>query len=200
MTREVILEKLSNINICVTNITYTYDIGLMFDVLSSEGVASEQGYNFSQWPCFKFPITNDFRNLIQRIKGGEEIDDDELLSNSVFKEICTVHGYNDSFVVCDDTFTRCRKLIQEEAMALDDTLNSFYAYISLENWSVNLKFFSTYKEIEKYFKDECCHLSFIPWAELNDEELEGWYKVAEENDWDGVPYMEISDNSLIGNL
>ena len=67
MTREVILEKLSNINICVTNITYTYDIGLMFDVLSSEGVASEQGYNFSQWPCFKFPITNDFRNTTELI-------------------------------------------------------------------------------------------------------------------------------------
>ena len=41
---------------------------------------------------------------------------------------------------------------------------------------------------------------FYTLAELNDEELEGWYKVAEENDWDGIPYMEISDNSLIGNL
>jgi hypothetical protein len=195
MSREEILEKLSNINICVANITYTYDIGLMFDVLSSVGIASEQGYNFSQWPCFKFPITNDFRNLIHRIKDGKEIDDNELLSNSVFKEICTVHGYNDSFMVCDTTLTKCIRLIQEEAKVLDDTLNSFYAYVSIENWSVNLKFFSTYKDLVNYFKDECGYLSFIPWEEMNDDELEGWYQVAEENDWDGVPYMEISGNN-----
>ena len=195
MSREEILEKLSNINICVANITYTYDIGLMFGVLSSVGIASEQGYNFSQWPCFKFPITNDFRNLIHRIKDGKEIDDNELLSNSVFKEICTVHGHNDSFMVCDTTLTKCTRLIQEEAKVLDDTLNSFYAYVSIENWSVNLKFFSTYKDLVNYFKDECGYLSFIPWAEMNDDELEGWYQVAEENDWDGVPYMEISGNN-----
>ncbi len=194
MARGEILAKLSSINFCVANITYTYDIGLMFDVLSSVGVASEQGYNFSQWPCFKFPVTNEVRSLIHRIKDGEEIDKDELLNNSVFREICTVHVYNESFIVCDDTLAKCIKQIHKEVKVLDDTLNSFYAYVSLEDWSVSIKFFSTYNDMANYFKDECCHLSFIPWAEMNDEELEGWYQVAEKNDWDGVPYMEINGN------
>jgi len=194
MARGEILAKLSSINFCVANITYTYDIGLMFDVLSSVGVASEQGYNFSQWPCFKFPVTNEVRSLIHRIKDGEEIDKDELLNNSVFREICTVHVYNESFIVCDDTLAKCTKQIHNEVKVLDDTLNSFYAYVSLEDWSVSIKFFSTYNDMANYFKDECCHLSFIPWIEMNDEELEGWYQVAEKNDWDGVPYMEINGN------
>ena len=194
MTREELLAKLSNINICVANNTYTYDIGLMFDMLTSDGAASEQGYNFSQWPCFKFSITDDFKNIVRSIKNGEEIDGDELLNNSIIKEICTIHGYNDSFVVCDETLSACIKAIIEEAKAIDDTLDSFYTYASIENWAIKVKFFSAYEDMVLFFKNECGYLDFTCWNEMSDEELEEWYNVAEENGWDGVPYMEINDD------
>ena len=194
MTREEILAKLSNINICVANITYTYDIGLMFDVLSSDGVAYEQGYNFSQWPCFKFSNTKDFKKIVRRIMNDEKIDGDELLNNSIIKEVCTIHGYNDSFVVCDETLSACIKAIKEEAKAIDDTLDSFYTYASIENWEVKVKFFSAYEDMVLFFKDECSHLSFTDWNDMSDEELEEWYNEAEENGWDGVPYMEINND------
>ena len=29
---------------------------------------------------------------------------------------------------------------------------------------------------------------------MSDEELEEWYNEAEENGWDGVPYMEINND------
>ncbi len=194
MTRSEIITELSKIHLCVANITYTYDIGLVFDVLTSDGAASEQGYNYSQWPCFKYSITDDFKNIIRRIKNDEIIDDNELLNNSIIKEICTIHGYNDSFVVCDETLVACIKAIRGEIKAIDDTLVSFYAYVSLENWNVKVKFFSTYKGITLFFKNECCHLDFTCWNEMSNEELEEWYNVAEENGFEGVPYMEIDDN------
>jgi len=194
MTRSEIISKLSKITLCVANITYTYDIGLMFDVLTSDGAASEQGYNFSQWPCFKFSITDDFKNIVRRITNNEEIDGDELLNNSIIKEICTIHGYNDPFVVCDETLSACIKAIIEEAKTFDDTLDSFYTYASIEDWDVKVKFFSAYEDMVLFFKDECSHLSFTDWNDMSDEELEEWYNEAEENGWDGVPYMEINDD------
>lgn len=193
MIRTEIISKLSKITLCVANVTYTYDIGLFFDVLTSEGAASEQGYNFSQWPCFKFSITKDFKNIIRRIKGGEIIDDNELLNNSVIKEICTIHGYNDSFMVCDETLSACIKAIREEIKVIDDTLDSFYVYASIENWAVKVKFFSEYEDMALNFKDECSHLSFVGWDEMSDDELEEWYNVAEENDFEGVPYIKINE-------
>ena len=193
MTRSEIISKLSKITLCVANITYTYDIGLFFDVLTSEGAASEQGYNFSQWPCFKFSITDNFKNIVRRIKNGEEIDGDELLNNSIIKEICTIHGYNDSFVVCDETLSACIEAIREEAKAIDDTLDSFYTCARIENWEVKVKFFSAYEDLILFFKEECSHLVLTGWNEMSDEELEEWYNAAEENGWEGVPYMEMND-------
>ena len=30
---------------------------------------------------------------------------------------------------------------------------------------------------------------------MSDAELEEWYHVAEENNWEGLPYMEVYDNA-----
>lgn len=193
MTREEMISKLSGIKVCAANITYTYDVGLFFDVLSSEGVLSTQGYNYSQWPCFKYFISDDFKTLVRRIKNGEDIDDNELLHNKIIKEICTIHEYGVSFVVCDETLAAFIKTIREEIKTIDDTQNSFYAYVSIENWDVKVKFFSAYEDMVLFFEDECSHLALTGWNEMSDEELEEWYNVAEENGWDGVPYMEIND-------
>ena len=57
------LSKLSSMKVYVANVTYTYDIGIMFDLLSSEGVSSEEGYNINQWPCFKINMTEQTREL-----------------------------------------------------------------------------------------------------------------------------------------
>ena len=63
MERKEMLSKLSSMKVCVANVTYTYDIGIMFDLLSSEGVSSEEGYNINQWPCFKINMTEQTRVL-----------------------------------------------------------------------------------------------------------------------------------------
>ena len=45
--------------------------------------------------------------------------------------------------------------------------------------------------------EECSHLSCYTWDEMSDEELEEWYHVAEENDWEGLPYMEINEEETV---
>ena len=193
MTRKELVAKLRTIDICVSNITYTYDIGLMFDVLSSKGASSEQGYNYSQWPCFRLNASEETKVLISRLKEDEEINDDELLSNVFVREICTCHGYHESFLVGGKVLAECLKLIREGSKQIDCSSEYFYAYITLNDWNIQVHFFSNYKDLETFFKDECSHLSCRTWDEMSDEELEGWYHIAEENDWGGVPYIEISD-------
>lgn len=197
MTRIERIAKLRTIDICVANITYTYDIGLMFDVLSSEGVASEQGCNFSQWPCFKLNISEETKVLISRLKKGEEISDDELLSNKIFREICTFHGYHETFVVGDKILVECLKQIREGSKHINFTSEYFYAYITLDDWNIQVHFFSNYKDLKSYFKEDCGHLSCYTWDEMSDEELEEWYHVAEENDWEGLPFMVINEEEKV---
>lgn len=197
MTRVEQIAKLRLIDICIANITYTYDIGLMFDVLSSEGVASEQGYNFGQWPCFKLNVSEETKVLISRLKKGEEISDEELLSNKIFHEICTYHGYQKAFVVGDKVLAECLKLIREGSKFIYFTSEYFYAYVTLDDWNIQVHFFSNYKDLKSFFKESCGHLSYYTWDEMSDEELEGWYYVAEGNDWEGLPYMEINEEKMV---
>ena len=195
MTRSEIILALSKINLFVANITYTYDIGLMFDVLSSDGVASEQGYNFSQWPCLKLNISEKTKVLISRLNKGEEISDEDLLGNEIFREICTFHGYHESFIVGDKVLEECLKLIREGCKHIDLTSEHFYAYVTLDEWNIQVHFFSDYKDLKSFFMEECSHLSCYTWDEMSDAELEEWYHVAEENNWEGLPYMEVYDNA-----
>lgn len=186
------INKLSTIDICVANITYTYDIGLMFDVLSSEGVSSEEGYNIGQWPCFKLTLSNKTKEIIYQLKNGQKIEDKCLLENKLFRELCTYHSYNGNYLVDDETLATCLDYIKTGLKEIDDQLASIYAYVSLEDWDFCLSFFPTYSEMVEFFYERwngyCRN-----WEEMNNEEIEKWYNIAEENKWGGVPYMEVNE-------
>ena len=67
MTMEDKKTKLLKVKICVVGITYTYDIGLFFSVITKDGVYFEEGYNLSMWPCIKLSINDEVRDLKKRI-------------------------------------------------------------------------------------------------------------------------------------
>lgn len=194
MTRDEMISKLHTISACVANITYTYDIGLVFDLLCSRGVCSETGCNIGQWPCFKLIISEETKQIVSRVKKGENVTDEELLENKVIKELCTFHSYSDSWLVEGESLARCISQIRDGLKSVCGIQDSYYAYVTLEDWNVCVAFFTTYSEMKNYFykkwfdEDNC-----IAWKDMSDDEPEAWYNVAEENDWDSVPYMEIND-------
>lgn len=191
MNREELISKLSSIKVCVANITYTYDVCLFFDVLSGEGVHSEQGYNIGQWPCFKLNIPEDTSHLISRLKRGEVMTVDELLENNTIRELCTYHSYANSWLVEGDTLIKCISQVKEGLKEIEGIPNSLYAYVSLDDWNVCEAFFLTYKELQDYFLQKW-NYDCKPWKDISDEELKEWYQIAEENGWEGIPYMEIN--------
>ena len=191
MERKEILSKLSRMKVCVANVTYTYDIGIMFDLLSSEGVSSEEGYNINQWPCFKVNMSEQTRDLFSLLKKGEQLDKNELLKNNVIKQLCTYHSYQESDLVNDELIDMCLDYIRKEVKNVDCTKEFIYVFVCFD-YIECLKLFSTYSEMEAFFFEQ--FNSFCrSWEEMDDEELENWYKTAEENDWEGVPLMEIKD-------
>ncbi len=194
MKREEMILKLHSIDICVVNITYTQDIGIMFDILSSRGISSDNGCNYSQWPCLKFVISEGTRSLIAKINMGKEVSDDEICRNTIFRELCSLYGYNEYPVTGNKTLETCIAQIREGLKHIDYKESYLYAYVMLYNWSVEVRFFSNYKEMESYFKEVCGDLECESWDEMSDEELDEWYKVAEDNDWEGIPYIEMNEN------
>ena len=193
MTRVEMISKLSGIKACAANITYTYDIGLFFDVLCSGGVHSEQGYNIGQWPCFKLHISEETNRLISRLKEEEFIADDELLENSTIRELCTYHSYTNSWLVDGDTLAKSVSQIKDALKEIENRQDTLYAYVSLDDWNVCVAFFLTYEELQDFFMDKWS-FDCRPWEDMSDEELEEWYQMAMDNDWDGIPYLELGEN------
>lgn len=191
MTREEIIAKLSTIKVCVVNITYTYDIGLLFQVLTKRGVYTEDGYNVGMWPCVKLNINNDVRDLHNRLNGGESFSDDQLIEYDFIKELCTfrdIHGYS---IVGGKTLQLALSEIRKQLSVLDCSGDYVYAYISLYEWDIDVSLFPSYEKLQEYFIGKWSDL-VDEWEYMEDKELEQWYEEAANEDWDCLPYEEVS--------
>ena len=82
------LEELQSIKLCVANITVTYGMGLEFTTMTNKGVATQMG-NIGQWPCFKVLVDESLKNIMNRLKSGEDVENEEFLSTSFGKAMTT---------------------------------------------------------------------------------------------------------------
>lgn len=191
MTREERKAKLLAIKICVVNITYTYDVGLFFNVITKDGVHFEEGYNLSMWPCIKLSINNEVRDLQKRIIDGEQFSKEQLMSYSFCKELCTFRGYNESFVFSEEILKCALEAILQQLPKLDCSGDYAYAFVDPEQTRVEITLFSTYEKLQDYCLEKWSDRIWS-WDDMNNEELEEWYKLAEYEDWESLPYVDVS--------
>ena len=190
MTREEILAKLSAIKICVVNITYTYDIGLLFDVMTHNGVYSEGGYNVGMWPCIRLSVNDEIRDLQKRIISDEPISNEELIESDFVKELCTFRGVHGSGVVEGKALEFALSEIKKQLHILDCSGDHAFAYISLYDWDTEVALFSSYEKLQDYFIEKW-GMEDSKWEDMDDEELEQWYEMAKEEDWECLPYTDV---------
>ena len=63
-------------------------------------------------------------------------------------------------------------------------------YASTEDWNMEFGIFATECELENYFvdvwgtDDEC-------YDDMDDEEISIWYDIAEDNEWNNLPFHTI---------
>lgn len=191
MTREELIAKLSTIRICVVDITYTYDIGLTFNIMTPKGVISEDGYNVGMWPCLKLPITDKTRELQAKLINGDHISDSQMLEYQFCKDICTFRGIFEEHVVGGEALEKALMLIRNQLPHIDCRKDTCFAYVSLYDWNTVIVLSSTYDEFYDVFLKQW-EYDYYSWEEMDDDQLEVWYAAAESENWDCLPYTDLT--------
>ena len=191
MTMEDKKTKLLKVKICVVGITYTYDIGLFFSVITKDGVYFEEGYNLSMWPCIKLSINDEVRDLKNRIIKGEQLSKEQLMRCQFCKELCTFRGYNYSYVFSEYMLNQALEAIKQQLPKLDCSGNNAFAYIDPEQERVEITLFSSYENLREYCIEKWSS-RILSWDDMDDAELDNWYNIAEKENWECLPYVDVS--------
>lgn len=193
MERDKMLEKLHSIKAISTNIVATYDMGLQFDVMTGEGVTTNIG-NVGSWPYLKIPITEGIKAIKERIVNGEDKVSDDIRKEEIFKELLTYCNMctGDTRMVEDRIIEKCVTNLKKELLKIDENNDYCYCYIDLEDWSDGeVILFKCYNDMCKHFVGNFGS-SVNLYDDMDDDELECAYTEAEENEWDGICFRDLT--------
>lgn len=192
MERKKLLEKLHAIKLCVANLTVTYDMGLEFTTMTSQGVSIQMG-NIGQWPCFKVHVDDELDGIIKRLGDGNNVENKEILSTSFGKTMTTYSNYIENEYSFDDSkANEIVDVLKDKLSRLKCNGREFYAYASTEDWNMIFEVFATEDELEDFFlsvwgaNDET-------YDAMDDDDISEWYDIAEENGWNNLPCHTIGD-------
>lgn len=190
MTMKEKLEKLHTISVCIANIEVTCDMGMQFDVMTGNGVSTNIG-NVGQWPCFGIYIDEATKQLVLDLKAGKPVSDEDMLKVEFCRQLTSYNNFINPVSLFEDEKTkRILDIIREKVVDVDIENEYFYAYASPEDWNMEFFFYSTQEELGECMVE---HFGSDDWlySDMNEEEINYWYKTAEENDWECIPYNSI---------
>ena len=167
MIRKALLQVVSSID-PTTAVTYTYDIGVGFCLITKDGMYEEIGYNFSEWPLYHFPTLshNDRDKICRAIESGS-FDLDVLKETDLGEFACLIEEYNNTAEL--GKRIGASDFVGSLQSALLTAEGDIYAYCALEPWHHEIAFFASSEEIETDFIER---YELTPWAELDDEDIE----------------------------
>ncbi len=143
-------------------ITYTYDIGVGFLLITSEGAYEEIGYNYNEWPLYRFkkPDALDTKRILSDIESGKF--SLQSLDNTVVPLKDMITEYNASV----DDASRAIDiygLIDNLKAIMTDSGDVFYAFMTFMPENHNIQFFKNYDEM---VDDFVSRYELTPWTDL----------------------------------
>lgn len=196
MNREGMISKLKSIKFLITNLTLTYDMGMEFTVLTSEGGTVNIG-NFSDWPVSKYRISDKIRNLLTRIMNGEKVGIKDICNANLCMDLISSIRNDDEL----DPYEKGAKIkslssaIIKGIKEISPNSNFFYSYITSDIWNKQLKFFRDYESLEDFM---CTELGsgIRLYNDMSDDELQYYYNCAADENWQNLmPYYEQSNEN-----
>lgn len=188
MTREKQIERLKSIPLCVCNLTATYDMGLQIDVLTSQGVATSFG-QFCQWPCLTFTVTKAIKDIQKALIAETTLPDSQILNNKAIRRMCVCDDmFNGSFELSGENLSQALNKIRKELPKVEFKDRNGYAYIEIGS-DIFIKFFTSLADLQNHFLGNFDN--YYEYNEMEDDELQHWYDVAEDNGWDNFPLTKI---------
>lgn len=194
MTREEKIDKLKTIKLCITNLTATYDMGLEFTILTSIGGEVNIG-NIGNWPIGIINVTPELISLKRKISQGEKISIKDLENVDQLSYLIT---YNST---PSDTRRRVDEdLISNVINELTSLLSKvelhnkkIYVYSTLESWDCELKLFESYEQLEDFILKQWGG-DVVFYEDMDDKQLDYYYKAAEEEDFKNIMPCFSSDD------
>lgn len=185
MTRTEMLQKLSTVKLCATNLEFTVDWGVQFDIITGKG-ASTNVQNLVWWPCFQYPMTDEVKHLKNALAENNDITDQQMLQYDFIKLICTYRDYSTRGIQLEGKLlTECLSFIRKEIKNIDTDKDSFYVYSSINDWDMDVKMFDSEEGMEDYFLK--CWEPSESYSEMDYDQIKYWYDAAEAEDWFGLP-------------
>lgn len=189
MTTKEKLKKLQSIKVCVTNMVFTYDMGLQFDVMTKNGVTTHFGC-FEQWPCFMIKMDEKTRKLLDDLRLGKDVTNEEMTATDFCRNLTSYHGDQ----LEGDKVEKILDAIRESLRNFQYAGDVFYAFVLPEDYYMIFKFFATKAEIEDYFVENYGSGDYL-YTEMDEDEISQYYDCAEEYGWGGMPYHAIGFGS-----
>ena len=194
MTRKERIAKMKSMSSCVCAIVAaTYDMGLQIEILTNKGVIYSFG-KAGQWPCFEFDVTEDLLDLQKRIKNEEPITDNELLDNTIIKELCTFHDLVKGDWLLKGVYLKeALESIKDGLIDADLSNKKIYAFAPL-SFHCDIWFSPTLENLKSDFFDEM-ETESRTFDEMDANEIKEWYEYAEGKNWDFFPMHPFFKNS-----
>lgn len=180
MTREEKIAKLKTIELMVADLTMTYDMGMQFSILTRNGATTTMG-DYEDWPISGFRVTDNLRKLHDDLLDKVGLSNEQILEEPLCRELYTLHG-GDVDEPSEDDQSKNIDTIIDELMSLDLDGDNVYVFASLAPWNFDIRLFDDYDSLVLYCLDKW-EYQVNPYDKMSDEEIDYWYDVAENNDW-----------------
>lgn len=182
MTREEMLTKLKNIKPTACSLVMTYDMGMQFEIMTSEGARTEIG-NYSDWPYWKFKrLSSEELDILKTKIENKTLSVEDFSEPLLTLVKSIIDGVKD--IDLSETFKELLKY------PLSETEKDFYVFCDIENWNFEILFFGKLEEMEKDFVERFA--VFNSWEEMDNEELEEYCNLLDEES-EGIPFYNSKD-------
>lgn len=191
MNRNEIILKLKSLRFLITDLTLTYDMGMQFTILTSDG-ASENIGNYSDWPVSKYKVSDKIRHLLSKIGKREKVGIKDICDAGICLDLISeirndidLEPYKKGSKIKSISFAIINGL---KEISLD--ADSFYTYIINDNWDTQIKIFCDYESIEDFM---CKELGgdICLYEDMTDDELQYYYNCAADENWQNLmPYYD----------
>lgn len=178
---EAKLKRLKSLTITGQITCGTMDMGLESVVISSTGAEGRLG-DMGQWPCSKFAVNEALRVAVQGFTGDLAHDVGLIKDLNFFGYCHTTH--NPVWPAApheeeeDDCLDDTSESIIEQLKTLDLSIDHFFVY---QDWDEIALLTSDFSEIEQQFIRH--HGPTRKWEDMDEDEIEYWYDIAEECGW-----------------